>query len=366
MSTPFASNSESFPTTLRPAMPAGSSLLGGLRAGDREQAITLWKAIPHGHPRWLDARIAVSHLLQEALEAQLINEDQAEVRLRMNEALRFLADTRAETQDRAEQMELDLCRARLELTPSVGHPDVTRSLCESIIAGANLVEHRDRARRLRIAALAELGRFVDAEGDSRSELSQASPAALLELARLLDRSASATDSDLVRRRVGHLMRILVSHVREHMAELPAASRDEARLCEIRALLFSGSYEEARRALGTWAVPADSLSGDMLDDLADTYVRLDAFPMAVDVYRMRVQQGRPGSLPWFRARYGLALAYYRSGKHEEARRLIDATAILHPELGGGSLRGQVRAPPPAPPARLSGPDRAASSLAQCQF
>ncbi|MBV8268989.1 MAG: hypothetical protein JO252_21905, partial [Planctomycetaceae bacterium] len=45
----------------------------------------------------------------------------------------------------------------------------------------------------------------------------------------------------------------------------------------------------------------------------------------------------GSLPWFAARYGLALAYYRSGRSREARQLIDATTILHPDLGGGELR-----------------------------
>ena len=46
--------------------------------------------------------------------------------------------------------------------------------------------------------------------------------------------------------------------------------------------------------------------------------------------------RPGSLAWLDARYGLALALYRSGKADEARLIIDATAILHPELGGGDL------------------------------
>ena len=43
------------------------------------------------------------------------------------------------------------------------------------------------------------------------------------------------------------------------------------------------------------------------------------------------------LPWFEARYGLALAYYRSQRAREAAKLIDATAILHPDLGGGELR-----------------------------
>jgi predicted Zn-dependent protease len=79
--------------------------------------------------------------------------------------------------------------------------------------------------------------------------------------------------------------------------------------------------------------------ELLDELADAYLRLEAFPLAIDVYRLRTQQSRPGSPAWFQARYGQALAYYRAGKGQEARRLIDATAILHPELGGGELRSK---------------------------
>ena len=42
------------------------------------------------------------------------------------------------------------------------------------------------------------------------------------------------------------------------------------------------------------------------------------------------------MPWFDARYALALAYFHTGQYKEAAQLIDATAILHPELGGGEL------------------------------
>ena len=60
-------------------------------------------------------------------------------------------------------------------------------------------------------------------------------------------------------------------------------------------------------------------------------------MAVDVQRLRAKITPTGSLPWFDARYGLALAYYRSGKPKESLHLIEATSILHPDLGGGDLR-----------------------------
>jgi hypothetical protein len=76
---------------------------------------------------------------------------------------------------------------------------------------------------------------------------------------------------------------------------------------------------------------------LLRDVAETYTRLDAYALAVDVQRLRAKNAATGSLPWFDARYGLALAYYRSGRSKEALHLIDATEILHPDLGGGDLR-----------------------------
>ena len=45
----------------------------------------------------------------------------------------------------------------------------------------------------------------------------------------------------------------------------------------------------------------------------------------------------GSPLWFDARYGLALAYFHAGQQRESAQLIDATAILHPDLGGGTLQ-----------------------------
>src|SRR5207302_1526182 len=107
----------------------------------------------------------------------------------------------------------------------------------------------------------------------------------------------------------------------------------------RALLFSGDDSSARRALGSWTAPAGAapMADDLLRDLAETYTRLEAYELAVDVQRLRSRHAATGSVPWFDARYGLALAYFRAGKQKEALHLIDATAILHPDLGGGELR-----------------------------
>src|SRR5262249_34117124 len=138
---------------------------------------------------------------------------------------------------------------------------------------------------------------------------------------------------------GQVLRILLQAVLQRQDELTPEQRGEARIRQTRALLFSGDAAAAQRSLAAWTSWPPHPRDDLLQDLADTYVRLDAFARAVEVRRLRPRQAAPGSPPWFEARYGLALAHYRSGQSRLARQLIDATAILHPDLGGGDLRGR---------------------------
>jgi hypothetical protein len=314
-------------------------LLGKFRlaTGERDEALALWKAIPHGEGRWLDARLAIAEFLQTALDDQLLNGDLAEARRRLETARSALAAAQREAKDPADRGELSLALARLELTPRVGQADKARQICEGLLNAAGLPGQRERARRLWVAALAELGQFVDAEREARRGLDEAPASELLLLARLLDQVAAASDSDLARRRYGQLMRTILQPSQDKPTALPPTDRLEARLRLIRGLLYSGNFDAARRALQLWPGENQVVPDPLLDDLADAYLRLEAFPLAVDVYRLRAQQTRPGSIPWFEARYGQSLAYFRAGKPQEARRLIDATAILHPELGGGELR-----------------------------
>ena len=114
-------------------------------------------------------------------------------------------------------------------------------------------------------------------------------------------------------------------------------RSELAIRETRALLFTGADREARRSLSAWGdLDRFTQSDRILRDLGDTYNRLEIYSHAVDVERLRMKNNPPGSLAWFDARYGLALAYFHTGKLKQAAQLIDSTAILHPELGGGIL------------------------------
>jgi hypothetical protein len=105
----------------------------------------------------------------------------------------------------------------------------------------------------------------------------------------------------------------------------------------RSLLFVGEDRDARRSLSAWKFALGETSDRLLRDLGDTYSRLEVYTLDIDVQRLRLQNNTAGSLAWFDARYALALAYYHSGQFKEAAQLIDATSILHPDLGGGDLQ-----------------------------
>jgi hypothetical protein len=314
-------------------------LLGRLRlvSDDREAALALWSAITPGTPRWIDARLAIARINQADLDTLRIGNDRPRVDARYEEARTFLTRSLEQARSDLEKADLELALARLELTPVVGHPDEARGRCEQILHAASRPDQRDQARRLHIVALSELNRFLEAEKDARDEASRSRPADLLETARLLDHIATETESDLRMRRFGLILQTLLAHALDRPEERNDALTAEIRLRICRALLLRGDDAAAMRALTAWGGRPPEDHEDFLKDLADCYFRLEAYSLAIDVERLLLKRLATGSLPWFEARYRLALAEYRSGKAKDALHLIDATAILHPDLGGGELR-----------------------------
>lgn len=322
-----------------PATGEARWLLGQVRdgGGRRDEAVTLWAGIEHSHPRWLEARLLVDDLLRDAVEGRRIGGDPAAARSAMDEALKAHRAALASALDGPETVALTLRLIRLDLTPGVGRPAEAVDASDRLLRRAARPEEHGQARLYRMVGLAQMARAGEAELIARTEARTATPADLLPAIRLLDRSASEMESDSLRRRLGLILKILTARLPDRLDQQPAAARDEARLRIARALLFAGEPDAARRELSAWGGPMEAGDEDVLRDLADLYLRLDAFTMVVEVERIRAKRLAPGSRAWFEARYGLALAYYRSGKGREARQIIDATSILHPDLGGGDLR-----------------------------
>jgi tetratricopeptide (TPR) repeat protein len=322
-----------------PATNEARWLLGRVRlaSSEKDAAMALWSAITPGAPRWVDARLAIARNNQRELDILRIGNDRAQIDARYAEARKFLTESLELAPSAFDKAELTLAMARLELTPIVGTPDQARQRCEELLHASTRSDQRDRARRLNIVALAELNRFDEAETKAREESIRSHPVDLLEPARLLDHVVSDSESDLRIRRFGLIIRTLLAKDPQSAKELSEEQMAELQLRRCRALLFRGDEEGARRSLTAWNGHVPDDDHGFLKDLGDTYFRLQAYVLAIDVERLRQQRLSSGSLPWFESRYRLALAEHWAGKNRDALHLIDATSILHPDLGGGELR-----------------------------
>ncbi len=327
-----------------PATDEARWLLGTLSraAGEPGKVEALWTAIAHGSPRWLEARLAVAELKQAAVESQLQSGDRRLIVLAYQRAESFLNESAQQAGNEREQAELLLAEARLNLVPIAGKAQHALVLLERLSRLGLTAQERYRARLDRMVALVQTGPpYLEAEREAQTHAAwsdRSARGAFIDAIRLIDQCASFAEVDLYQRRLGMVLRLLVQPVLQDPDDetWTAEERPEIRLRLTRAYLFLGDERNARTSLRGWTGLPRSAPDDLLRDLADTYNRLEAYELAVDVQRLRLKNLQTGSPSWFEARYGLALADFHCGRLKEAARLIDATAILHPDLGGGAV------------------------------
>lgn len=324
-----------------PTAPEARWLLGSAEHDDGRdaEAVALWRAIPAGHPRWLAARLAVADVARREIDELRLGDDTDALRAKYREATAFLRESARLATAPGDVMELDLASVRLDLTPGVGRFELARALCDRLGHQAGSPEQHARARVLRIVALAMTGRIAEAETEIRSAIDGAPPAELLDAARMIDRAAEAVESDANRLRLGRLDRAITEGLSRN-GKVPDTLAPGLKLRSIRAAILAGDSELARRLLRA-EPPLDpnDFAPDDLRDLADAFLRLDAPGMAVVVERLRGRRLTPGTPAWLESRYLLALALYRDRKPADARSILDATAILHPELGSKGLKAR---------------------------
>jgi hypothetical protein len=311
-----------------------------LADSDREQAAAAWGAIARESPRWLEARLALFELDRAELERTLVNPDRDELRQLVKKTDRFLVDSLQQAHSEGERAAFALARARLQLTPGAGDAETAMEECERVRRLAVEPGAHYRAQLYRLVALVALGRYLDAEREARSHSSwrQSSDGkAQFDTIRLLDQSAAMAASEMVQRRFGSVLRLIVEPPANAQEKLSPEERFELELRSTRSLLFVGAEPEARRSLSSWRGPPETATDRLLRDLGDTYSRLEIHDRAIEIQRLRIKHNLAGSPAWFDARYALAFAYFRTGQLAAAARLIDGTQILHPELGGGALK-----------------------------
>jgi TolA-binding protein len=311
-----------------------------LSTGNRARARELWARIPAGAARWLDSRLAAAALDRDELERLQINPEPASLAARFRAADQFLSDSLRASQSELATVELELARARLNLTPSVGQPDIALTLSDQVARSPVSQAMLYRARLYRLVALVELGRYLEAERLVQSHATWAVASELdtqIEVVRLLDRAASTAENDVRQRRFGLVARWLLEPLVSDDGRATSSQLAELRMHLTRSFLFIGDDRNARNSMASWRGVPLANDDQVLRELGDTYSRLGVYALDIDVQRLRIKNNPAGSIAWFDARYALALAYFHTGQLKEAAQLIDSTSILHPELGGGALR-----------------------------
>ena len=111
--------------------------------------------------------------------------------------------------------------------PCVGTPETARDLCERVSRLAGVPALHYRARLLRLVALVEIGRYVEAEREAQNHATWRIPT---ELTALLRRGPAArpvrctAETDLRQRRFGLVLRLIVEPiVTQHRREVDAGS-----------------------------------------------------------------------------------------------------------------------------------------------
>ena len=61
--------------------------------------------------------------------------------------------------------------------------------------------------------------------------------------------------------------------------------------------------------------------------------------ALKRWRELEKKSQPGSPPWFRAKYSLALSHYRLGNTQQAAKIIELLQLLHPGSGGPEMKAR---------------------------
>ncbi|MBN1588674.1 MAG: hypothetical protein JW888_04090, partial [Pirellulales bacterium] len=128
-------------------------------------------------------------------------------------------------------------------------------------------------------------------------------------------------------------------VARHQSELSPSRRRALQRVQAGALVASGRADEALRQYANLAraYPDD---GDLREAYAQLLAARDDRPSleaAQMEWREVERRSKPGGPRWFRAKYAVAELHLRLGRADQAERMVRLVALLHPELGGETMK-----------------------------
>ena len=200
---------------------------------------------------------------------------------------------------------------------------------------------RKRIIPLRIVAFTGMGRITDAE----QLLNQKSvaPAQMLDVVEKLAWFLAGTAAE-ERKRIDSFQRLVVQQLDRRRDELSAEQCQFLDQCLISTYAATGeigkTVELAKRLSEQFAKDADK-QRELAQLLSET-PKPEAVSLTKQCWRRVESLTKPGSLDWLTARKEVLRACVRLDQFDEARKLIQVTKVLYPDLGGEPLKAQFEA------------------------
>lgn len=313
-------------------------LLGEIASanGRIDEALHTWALIPVEAARWSAARRSMARVQVDRLDDLMRRGNREASTAAVKELDQFFQKSLESASSSSDRTDLELLQARANLHPLVRRPEAARVTCERVLVSSGHQGQLLSARWLRLIALVQLNRFIEAANALEAEGFDFPTQILFDLAEALDRAAESDETGVSTRRIGQMMRSITDRIKGARASLSEARRSEQFLLGARALLHLGRFRDGRNELLASRIKAEGLSERTLERLTSTYLRADLPEQAAEASRQRLRIVKEGTSEWFDARLDLAEALIQAGRGNDARRILDTTSALHSDLGGGGL------------------------------
>jgi hypothetical protein len=311
-----------------------------LREDRPDQALALWSAIPAAAPEWFEAQIARFDYEYDVILSRLEQLQTEPARVQWRDTLNWVDRTRVQAlPGSGSATRLALAGFWLNLMPTLGDIASARRLLDSLPAPRRASAELPAIEAARIALTIASGDFLAAERSFPAWLRAASVDQAYPLARWLAGWLRLTASDRVRQRAGPVLLALAEHYpdRAWPSTFPVSQAFSFRMIGLSA---SGDHAAVLKTWKAWQATGQLTPADRMR-AASVLLSQGSANDAHDAYLALERAVTPGSEAWYLARLGRLRSLVRSGRDQDAGRLIEATRLLHPELGGPAFRAQFQ-------------------------
>jgi predicted Zn-dependent protease len=320
----------------------------------------LWLAKLYEHQRqlWAAAKLfcevsGKSDMQHEALEGAKrcfiqVLDDEADKEVKLAEAVRLLQQHYVDAQGRylPHQRHAAMIAAHLRLRfardMTVAELQSITSLMQSFLddePGAGNLQWRDRAQSLLIAVLARRENWSRAEHELRG-LQHALKETWFDLLALIT-THHPTAIGGKQQELGRLQLAVLERISMTAQELTAEEQLQFARWQADALMRTGGFSQAQVVLKP-LVEQHPHDGQLQETYAQSLLQADSpavLQRALAQWRIVLRRSPPQSSRWYRAKYAIALAYFKLGQSQRTAEMIKLLAALHPDLGGDETRTQ---------------------------